>query len=82
MEKHDVTNAGFSKFVEANGYITTAEHKFVWEALRKVLIVNWNSEKFGWTSKLSQVGVVSSRTGQCLVLDLVSSQIHRPLRRR
>ncbi len=29
MEEHDVTNAEFSKFVEAAGYVTTAEHKIV-----------------------------------------------------
>ena len=29
MDEHDVTNAEFSKFVEAAGYVTTAEHKIV-----------------------------------------------------
>ncbi len=35
MDEHDVTNAEFSKFVEATGYVTTAEHKIVWEDLKK-----------------------------------------------
>src|SRR5258706_14642299 len=37
MEEHDVTNAEFSKFIEATGYVTTAEHKIVWEDLKKEL---------------------------------------------
>jgi sulfatase modifying factor 1 len=37
MDEHDVTNAEFSKFVEATGYVTTAEHKIVWEDLKKEL---------------------------------------------
>jgi formylglycine-generating enzyme len=37
MEEHDVTNAEFSKFVEATGYVTTAEHKIDWEDLKKEL---------------------------------------------
>ncbi len=37
IDEHDVTNAEFSKFVEATGYITTAEHKVVWEDLKKEL---------------------------------------------
>jgi formylglycine-generating enzyme len=35
MDEHDVTNAEFSRFVEATGYVTTAEHKVVWEDLKK-----------------------------------------------
>jgi formylglycine-generating enzyme len=27
MDEHDVTNSEFSKFVEATGYVTTAERK-------------------------------------------------------
>ena len=27
MDEHDVTNAEFSKFVEATGYVTTTERK-------------------------------------------------------
>ena len=45
MKEHDVTNAEFSKFVEATGYVITAEHKFVWENLRKELIVSWNKRE-------------------------------------
>jgi len=37
MEEHDVTNAEFSEFVEATGYLTTAEHKIDWEDLKKEL---------------------------------------------
>jgi formylglycine-generating enzyme len=35
MDEHDVTNAEFSKFVEATGYVTTAERKIDWEELKK-----------------------------------------------
>lgn len=34
MDKTDVTNAQFAKFVEETGYITTAERKPDWETLR------------------------------------------------
>ena len=37
MEDRDATNAEFSKFVEATEYVTTAEHKIVWEDLKKEL---------------------------------------------
>jgi hypothetical protein len=37
MDEHDVTNAEFSKFVEATGYVTTAERKIDWEELKKEL---------------------------------------------
>jgi sulfatase modifying factor 1 len=37
MDEHDVTNAEFSKFVEATGYVTTAEREIDWEALQKEL---------------------------------------------
>ena len=37
MDEHDVTSAEFSKFIEATGYVTTAEHKVVWEDLKKEL---------------------------------------------
>ncbi len=37
MDEHDVTNAEFSKFVEATGYVTTAERKINWEDLKKEL---------------------------------------------
>jgi formylglycine-generating enzyme len=37
MDAHDVTNAEFSKFIEATGYVTTAEHKIDWEDLKKEL---------------------------------------------
>jgi formylglycine-generating enzyme len=37
MDKHEVTNAQFRAFVEATGYITTAERKPVWEELKKQL---------------------------------------------
>ena len=35
MDEHDVTNAEFSKFVEATGYVTTAERKIDWEELKR-----------------------------------------------
>jgi sulfatase modifying factor 1 len=37
MDEHDVTNAEFSKFVAATGYVTTAERKIDWEDLKKEL---------------------------------------------
>jgi formylglycine-generating enzyme len=37
IDEHDVTNAEFSKFIEATGYITTAERKIDWEDLKKEL---------------------------------------------
>src|SRR5260370_4202425 len=37
MDEHDVTNAEFSKFIEATGYVPTAEHKIDWEDLKKEL---------------------------------------------
>jgi hypothetical protein len=37
MDEHDVTNAEFAKFIEATGYVTTAERKIDWEDLKKQL---------------------------------------------
>jgi formylglycine-generating enzyme len=37
IDEHDVTNAEFAKFVEATGYLTTAEKKPDWEELKKEL---------------------------------------------
>lgn len=37
MDATEVTNAQFRKFVEATGYITTAERNVVWEELKKQL---------------------------------------------
>jgi formylglycine-generating enzyme required for sulfatase activity len=37
IDKHDVTNAEFTKFVEATGYLTTAERTVDWEELKKEL---------------------------------------------
>jgi formylglycine-generating enzyme required for sulfatase activity len=37
IDKYDVTNAEFAKFVEATGYVTTAERPVNWEELKKEL---------------------------------------------
>src|SRR6266446_6144585 len=37
IDEHDVTNAEFAKFVEAAGYVTTAERKPDWNELKKEL---------------------------------------------
>jgi sulfatase modifying factor 1 len=37
MDEHDVTNAEFAQFVEATGYVTTAQRKPDWEELKKQL---------------------------------------------
>ncbi|MDR3400842.1 MAG: formylglycine-generating enzyme family protein [Pandoraea sp.] len=37
MDVHDVTNAEFARFVDATGYVTTAERKPRWEDLRAQL---------------------------------------------
>ncbi|MEX2427673.1 MAG: formylglycine-generating enzyme family protein [Bacteroidales bacterium] len=37
MDRHEVTNAQFGEFVEATGYVTTAERKPDWEEIRKQL---------------------------------------------
>lgn len=37
MDEHEVTNAQFEKFVNATGYITTAEKKPNWEDLKKTV---------------------------------------------
>ncbi len=37
MDETEVTNAQFQKFVEATGYVTTAERKPDWEELKKTL---------------------------------------------
>jgi formylglycine-generating enzyme len=37
MDRHDVTNDEFQKFVDTTGYVTTAEKKPEWEELKKQL---------------------------------------------
>jgi sulfatase modifying factor 1 len=37
MDEHEVTNSQFREFVEATGYVTTAERKPEWEELKKQL---------------------------------------------
>ncbi len=37
IDRYDVTNADFRKFVEATGYVTTAEQPVDWEELKKQL---------------------------------------------
>ena len=39
MDKHEITNAQFQAFVDATGYVTTAERKPDWEELKKQLPV-------------------------------------------
>ena len=40
MDEHEVTNAQFQEFVEATGYVTTAEKRPDWEELKKQLPPN------------------------------------------
>ncbi|WP_442794930.1 formylglycine-generating enzyme family protein [Pelobium manganitolerans] len=40
MDEHEVTNAQFAEFVNATGYVTTAERKPDWEELKKQLPPN------------------------------------------
>ncbi len=37
IDQHDVTNADFKRFVDATGYVTTAERKPEWEDIKKQL---------------------------------------------
>ncbi|WP_347925532.1 formylglycine-generating enzyme family protein [Pontimicrobium sp. SW4] len=37
MDEHEVTNAQFKQFVDATGYVTTAEKKIQWEEMKKQL---------------------------------------------
>jgi len=37
IDEHEVTNAQFAEFVEATGYVTTAEKKPDWEEIKKQL---------------------------------------------
>ena len=37
MDEHEVTNAQFKEFVQATGYVTTAEHPIDWQELKKQL---------------------------------------------
>ena len=37
MDVHEVTNAQFAEFVDATGYVTTAEKAVDWEEIKKEL---------------------------------------------
>ena len=70
MDDHDVTNAEFAKFVEATGYVTTAERKPDWEELKKELPPGTPKPD---DSKLAAGSLVFTATAQPVPLDDLSA---------
>jgi formylglycine-generating enzyme len=73
IDDHDVTNAEFAKFVEATGYVTTAERKPDWEELKKELPPDTPKPD---DSKLVAGSLVFTPTARPVPLDDLSAWWH------